>query len=267
MSVCTADDHHSMHSQQISRMNRHLAETIEPGSLLQLRELLQLEVCSLSPSSASCTGLASAPTCHSTCTRQQKRKHLSTCFLSLHHCLSFSCLCPYLPFLALSLRACVRGRVPPKVIIVSLCQRTHSHASTRSLVRLTICQGNHLQEITVGCWRVPSQSLLGPPAAGLDLRQFCIVQRPSPRKQACHHERCCAISDFAIILFFEHLPRFQSTATFFSSSNPHGSERACCSFRDHGHSSKLSVWWYQTLNHRKQRKNWRSVRTVSETQK
>ena len=35
-----------------------------------------------------------------------------------------------------------------------LCQRPLSHVSRHGLVRLAICQGNHFQEITVGCWRV-----------------------------------------------------------------------------------------------------------------
>ena len=52
---------HSIHSQQISRKNlpvHRLVDMIEPDSLLQPLELLQLEVCLLDLSTASCTGLS-----------------------------------------------------------------------------------------------------------------------------------------------------------------------------------------------------------------
>ena len=77
--------------------------------------------------------------------------------------------------------------------------------------------------------RVPSQSLLEPPAGGLHLRQSCPVQRLSPKKHvtkvaslAVHlrpsgtwvedtsQERCCPTSTFTLILFLEDSPRFQS---------------------------------------------------------
>ena len=66
--------------------------------------------------------------------------------------------------------------------------------------------------------RAPSQPQLGPPVGGLHLRQFCTVQRLSPRKQGTRvkdtsQERCCAISTFALVLFLEHSRRFQSKAS------------------------------------------------------
>ena len=83
-----------------------------------------------------------------------------------------------------------RGRVPPKVITGSLCQRPLSHVSTQGLVRLTICRGNHFQEITVGCWRVLHHSryldrLLEVRTCGSSVT----VQRLSLRRQACHQGR------------------------------------------------------------------------------
>ena len=52
-----------MRSQQTSRMNHRQAETVGCDSLLYLFELLQLEVCFLGLSSASCAGLSCVTTC------------------------------------------------------------------------------------------------------------------------------------------------------------------------------------------------------------
>ena len=138
---------HAMHSRRLPRKNLRSRQMIGCGSLLQLLELLQLEVGFLGPSSASGTVLSCVSTCHSTHTRQQHRNHLSTRFLSLHRCLS----CPWLsPCLSLS----CPSHPFPSCLTDSLCQRPHSHVSTQGVVRLTIRQGNHFQEIAVGCRRV-----------------------------------------------------------------------------------------------------------------
>ena len=46
--------------------------------------------------------------------------------------------------------------------------------------------------------RVPSQSPLEPPARGLHLRHLCAVQRPSPKKQACHQSHVPRCTSFPI---------------------------------------------------------------------
>ena len=148
---------HSVHPRQFSRMSLCSRQTNELDSLWQLLGLLQLEACLLGPS-ASGTGLSCVPTCHSTRNHQQNRNRLFRflfdsllSFLPMHFSLSFL---PFLPFrfvpftCPMSIGADVLCR--PKSTYV-LCASVHS---TQSLVRLAICQGNHLQEITVGCWRV-----------------------------------------------------------------------------------------------------------------
>ena len=89
---------HSVRSRQVSRMSHHSRQTNGFDSLLQLHENLQLEVCSLGPSSASDTGHASVSTCHSTRTHSsaKERNRLSPCFLSAHCCLPCPCLSPCL---------------------------------------------------------------------------------------------------------------------------------------------------------------------------
>ena len=80
---------HSMRSRQMSRMNRRLAETIEPDSSLHLLELLSALGCLVSP----------LATTH---TRQQLGTRLSTHFLSFHRGLAYLCIVFSLPlFLAL----------------------------------------------------------------------------------------------------------------------------------------------------------------------
>ena len=90
---------HSVRSQQISRMNRRMAEKIEPASLLQLLELLQLEACFLLLSALGCL-VSPLATIH---TRQQHGTRLSTHFLSFHRGLAYLCIVSpclsFLPFL------------------------------------------------------------------------------------------------------------------------------------------------------------------------
>ena len=98
-------------------------------------------------------------------TRQENRNRLSTRFF-LASPLSFfplffpwpSLILLFLPFrfvpctCPISIGADVSGVVcRPRSSQVFLCQRPLSHVRTQGLVRLTICQGNHFQEVTVGC--------------------------------------------------------------------------------------------------------------------
>ena len=146
---------HSMLPQQISRRNLRQVELIGLDSLLQPLVLLQPKVCLLDLSSASCTETSCDPTCHNTRTRQHNRKRLSP---SLHRRRSCLCLSPFLPFSCLSYlfpgalhlpdvhrRRRVWSRVPPKIVVGSLCQCPLSHVRTQGLVSLVICQGNHFQ--------------------------------------------------------------------------------------------------------------------------
>ena len=210
-------------------------------SLSKLLDPLQPEVCLLDLSPASCTGPFCDPTCHSTHTRQQNRDRLSFVSpLSLLP-LPFSFPFPFLPFLPFSLvtlhlpdvhrRRRVWSRVSPKIVVGSLCPCPLSHVRTQGLVGLTICQGNHVQEITVSCWCVFHHSRF------LDrLLEVCICGNSVlhnvflPRSEhvtkvapfAVHlilsgtwvedssQEHCCAISTFALVLFFEHSPCFKA---------------------------------------------------------
>ena len=146
---------HSMHSRQISRMSLRSRQMNEFDSLLQLLGLLQLEVCFPGPASASGTGLSCVPTCKMEAVCPHVPFRLTGVFLALAFLLAFPFLAPLTPFPScLSLAHCPFGADVSGVVIGSLCQRPLSYVSTQSLVRLTICQGNHFQEITVGCWRV-----------------------------------------------------------------------------------------------------------------
>ena len=80
---------HSVHSRRISRLSLRSRQTNGLDSLIQLLGLLQLEVCFLGSYSASNNGLYCASTCHSTRTRQQNKHRMSTCFFSVHCCLTF----------------------------------------------------------------------------------------------------------------------------------------------------------------------------------
>ena len=178
----------SMRSLQISRMNHRLAETIEPDSLLQLK------VCVLGLSAASCNGPSRVSTCHSTHTRQQNQNRLSTHFPSLHLCLSCLCLSPCLSLSrpsyplpsCLSLARCpsaltcqgpcaAQGRHKISVP-VSILKRMHTKFGKTHDVRQEPCSGDHGKLLM----RVPSQSPPQLPAGGLHPRQLCTVQRPSP---------------------------------------------------------------------------------------
>ena len=170
-------------------------------SLSQLLKPLQPEVCLLDLPPASCTGLSCDPTCHSTHTRQQNRNCLSFAsplsllplpfspFLSLSSLSYLSPWCPSLlrcPSAPTCLESCVaqdRRRFP---VPVSTLARTHARLGrSHDLPRepRSRDQGKLLV-------RVPSQSLIGPLAGGLYLRQLCTAQRLSPKKRACHQGRC-----------------------------------------------------------------------------
>ena len=47
----------------------------------------------------------------------------------------------------------VKSHVLPTVVVGSLCQRPLPHIRTQGLLKLTISEGNHFQEITAG-WRM-----------------------------------------------------------------------------------------------------------------
>ena len=135
---------HSIHSQQISRKNLHRVDMIELVSLLQPLELLQLEVCFLHPSSASCTGLSCDPTCHSTRTRQQNRKESSVHtfvfrFTVVFLAFAFRLAFPLFALLTLSFRAFHlpddESHVLPTIVVGSLRRRDlfGEHASDCSV--------------------------------------------------------------------------------------------------------------------------------------
>ena len=104
-------------------------------SVQSLHVIVVIDVWSLSP-------LATAPTLAS--------KIRITCPCCL--CLSLSLRAVHLP--DVHQRSRVRGRVPPNVVTGSLWQCPLSHIRTQGLVRLTMCQENHVQEITVCSWRM-----------------------------------------------------------------------------------------------------------------
>ena len=171
----------------------------------------------------------------------------STCFLSTHCSLFllllFSLPFPFLLFLPfpfvpftcpMSIGPDVSGamcRPRSSWVVGSLRQSPHSHVSTQGLVRLTICQENHFLEITVGCCRVLRHSryldrLLEVCTCGNSA--LCNVFLPGSKHvtkvaslavrllpsgtwvEDTSQEPCCPVSTFALILFLEDSPRFQS---------------------------------------------------------
>ena len=235
---------HSMHSRRLSRLSLRSRQLNGLDSLTQLLGLLQLEVCFLGPSSASGTGLSCVPTCHSTHTRQQNRKRLSTRFLSLHRCLSCPCLspclslsCPSYPFPSChSLVHC-----PSALTCQGSCAAQGHHrfsvpASTfaRKHARLGKTHDLPREPLSGDHGKLPapfpSQSPLGPPAGGLYLRQFCTVQCLSPRKQACHQGRVPSLYIFShLVCGLKYLlrsaaVRLPSSPSYSSLSSRHASD-------------------------------------------
>ena len=159
------------------------------------------------------------------------------CFLSVHCCLS----CPYYPFpscLSLAQKSictdmsgscAAQGHHRFSVPASTLARKHARLGKTHDLPREPL-SGDHGRLLA----RAPSQSLLGPPAGGPHMRQFCNCatsftqeasmsprSRPlaihlllsAPRVKDTFHGRCCSISTFALVLFLEHSPRFQSKAS------------------------------------------------------
>ena len=101
---------------------------------------------------------------------RQESKESIVCALSHHRCLlafSFLLAFLFLALLTLSLRSfllpdvhrCrrVKSHVLPTVVVGSLCQCPLPHIRAQGLARLTIREGNHIQEITAG-WRLSPHS-------------------------------------------------------------------------------------------------------------
>ena len=105
---------------------------------------------------------------------------LSFPFLTLLTFLTLRLGASYLPDVHRCRR--VRSRVPPEIVVGSLCQCPLSHVrfgTSHDLPREPLSRD--LGKLLV---RVPSQLLLGPLAGSLRLRRLCTVQRLSPRKRA-----------------------------------------------------------------------------------
>ena len=154
---------HSVRSRQISRVSHRSRQTNGFDSLLQLLGLFQLEICSLGPSSAStdiflASSLTTVPALACkigiVCLRVSVR--LSVVCLALAFLLASSLSCPFPSCLS-------PAQYPSAQTCQVSCAAKSNHrfsvpASTlaREHARLgeTICQGNHFQVITVGCWRV-----------------------------------------------------------------------------------------------------------------
>ena len=158
----------------------------------------------LCPSSASCTGLSCVPTCHSTRTRQ-KKKGIVRPRISFR----FTVVCLAVAFLLAFPFACTSYPFPSCLALARCPSALTSQGS---------CAAQRRRRFSV---LVSTRSA---PAATPHL---------SPRKQTCHQgrvftvhlfpsgtwvkntslERCCATSTFALVLFLEHSPRFQSKAS------------------------------------------------------
>ena len=232
---------HSLH--RLRHCVHRLVEMIGLDPLMQTLELSQPEVCFLGPSSAG--------------------NRLSTLSLSHHRCLSclpFSSPFHFLPF---SFAPCTcpmtigadESRAmccPPSS--KHLCASVHSRTCTQVSARLTICQGNHFQEITVGCCRMFHHNRHSdrlPEVCTCGNSVLCNVCLPWSKHftivatlvffiftptgtwvEDASQKRCCAISTCALVLFFEHSPRLKAMTSW--NQGNHGQSFAV-TFRDeHG---------------------------------